>query len=297
MEATFRQVNIPTTQSFLTYGLVAATYGVYHIWHHGLRYFKSRIGLWCIFLALTDFVATFLTIKAYQYTSLVSIQLLDCMAIPTIMILSCIIFKVRYRWLHYVAVVICLSGVVAMVFVDSHKNQSLKGDFLVICAAVLYGVNNTCLEWLAKDIGCFIYLGIYCWFGLAISGVQVALLEREALCNLPVHDPYFYLTVLGFVSFLFIFLSLMPLIMIRYNAAVANLNLLAADVYSAVAGYVIFSIKFSELYILSIALIICGVLLYIHQTHLSEQNSSPSNPSEGSQETVLVLNNENTEVE
>ena len=248
-----------------------------------------------MFLALTDFAATFLTVKAYQYTSLVSIQLLDCMAIPTVMILSCIIFKARYRWQHYVAVVVCLSGVAIMVFVDSHQSQSFKGDMFVICGAVIYGINNVCLEWLAKDIGCYIYLGIYCWFGFVISGVQVAILEREALQDIPVNDPYFYLTVIGFVAFLYAFLSLMPVMMIRYNAAVANLNLLAADVYSAIAGYIIFSMKFSALYIISILLILGGVLLYIHQTHLADRAASlhdANDASDASQEPLLHISSE-----
>ena len=266
------QVNIPTFQSFLTYGIVASTYGIYHILKYGLKYIKSKSGLWCLFLAGTDFVATFVTIKAYQYTSLVSVQLLDCLSIPTIMILSYVIFKTKYHLLHYVAVLICLSGVGIMVFVDSHEKESLVGDLMVCFAAVLYGVNNVCLEWLAKDIGIYAYLGTYCWYGLAISGIQVAILERSALHSAPWTNPYFYLCLIGFSVFLFVFLTLMPKIMINYSATVANLNLLAADVYSALAGYLIFSIKFSPLYIASIILILGGVLLYIYQSHVSETN-------------------------
>ena len=284
------QVKIPTTQSFLTYLLVAGTYGTYHLWHHGLTHLKSKAGLWCLFLACTDFVATYVTVKAYQYTSLVSVQLLDCLSIPTIMISSCVLFKTRYKALHYVAVVVCLCGVGIMVFVDSHNNESLKGDLLVVCAAVIYGINNVCLEWLAKDIGTYAYLGMYCWFGLAISAVQVVVLERIELKNAPWHDPDFYLALLGFTLFLFLFLSLMPIIMVKYSATVANLNLLAADVYSAVAGYAIFSLSFSALYLLSIVMIIGGVLLYIYQSHVEEQTSVTPDAEES---TSLVIENGN----
>ena len=280
------QVNIPTTQSFLTYGLVASTYGVFHLWTNGLTYIKSKAGLWCFFLAGTDFAATFVTVKAYQYTSLVSVQLLDCMSIPTIMILSYAIFKSKYQLLHYVAVIICLSGVGIMVFVDSHEKESLIGDLMVVCAAVLYGINNVCLEWLAKDIGTYAYLGIYCWYGLVISGIQMAILEREALYSAPWHDPHFYFCLIGFSVFLFIFLSIMPRIMVQYSATVANLNLLAADVYSAVAGYMIFSLQFSPLYVASIVLILGGVLLYIYQSHATENRRISSDDVEQSSSLV-----------
>lgn len=159
-----------------------------------------------------------------------------------------------------------------MVIVDSHENESLKGDLLVVLAAVLYGINNVCLEWLANEIGIFAYLGTYCWYGLIISGIQMAILESEEIKNLPFKDPYLYLCLIGFTLFLFTFLSLMPIIMIKYSATVANLNLLAADVYSAISGYLIFSYKFSPLYILSIIMILSGVLLYIYQSHAQLQS-------------------------
>ena len=255
----------------------------------------SKRGLWCLFLAGTDFVATFVTVKAYQYTSLVSVQLLDCLSIPTIMILSCAFFKTKYQVLHYVAVLICLSGVGVMVFVDSHEKESLLGDLLVVLAAVLYGINNVCLEWLAKDIGIYAYLGIYCWYGLLISGIQMAILEREELHSAPWDNPYFYMCLLGFSLFLLTFLSIMPKIMIQYSATVANLNLLAADVYSAVAGYLIFSVEFSPLYLVSIVLILGGVLLYIYQSHLTE--SRRVSPDDVEQSSSLVVENPNVQDE
>lgn len=179
-----------------------------------------------------------------------------------------------------------------MVFVDSHKKESLLGDLLVVLAAVLYGINNVCLEWLAKDIGTYVYLGIYCWYGLIISGLQMAVLERDALADAPWNDPNFYACLIGFSFFLFTFLSIMPRIMIKYSANVANLNLLAADVYSAVAGYLIFSVKFSPLYIASIIMILGGVLLYIYQSHISENTNVSSEISE--EESLSLVINEGT---
>lgn len=45
-------------------------------------------------------------------------QLLDCFVIPVLMLLSWFILKTRYRLIHFVAVMVCLLGVGAMVGAD-----------------------------------------------------------------------------------------------------------------------------------------------------------------------------------
>lgn len=45
-------------------------------------------------------------------------QLLDCFVIPVLMVLSWLFLKTRYKPVHFVAVLVCLSGVGAMVGAD-----------------------------------------------------------------------------------------------------------------------------------------------------------------------------------
>ena len=45
-------------------------------------------------------------------------QLLDCFVIPVLMVLSWFLLKTRYRPVHFVAVIVCLVGVGAMVGAD-----------------------------------------------------------------------------------------------------------------------------------------------------------------------------------
>jgi len=255
------KLKIPTTQSFLTYLTLCTTYGVYQIFNNGFTLLFSRTGLLCLFLAGSDFLATYLTVTAYQYTSLVSIQLLDCMTIPTIMLLSWLFLKQRYKLGQYGAVLVCFGGVGLMLFEDT-GTQSVKGDVLCTIGAVLYGINNVCVEWVARDIGTYGYLGTYCWFAFVISGVQMVVVEREEIRSIPWNDMNIYLIVIAFVIFLFVFLTIMPWMLVTYHATVANLNLLAADVYSAICGVLIFKMKFSYLYVISFLLIFGGVLGY-----------------------------------
>lgn len=104
-----------------------------------------------LLLGLVDVEANYAVVKAYQYTTLTSVQvglnhlvwcnqvncgsslwdiiiwkwaacfcpqLLDCFVIPVVMVLSWWILKIHYRPVHYVAVCICLLGVGAMVGAD-----------------------------------------------------------------------------------------------------------------------------------------------------------------------------------
>lgn len=54
------------------------------------------------------FISQFLTV----------FQLLDCFVIPVLMVLSWVFLKTRYKPVHFVAVLVCLSGVGAMVGAD-----------------------------------------------------------------------------------------------------------------------------------------------------------------------------------
>lgn len=45
-------------------------------------------------------------------------QLLDCFVIPVLMLLSWFFLRTRYKPVHFVAVLVCLSGVGAMVGAD-----------------------------------------------------------------------------------------------------------------------------------------------------------------------------------
>ena len=56
-------------------------------------------------------------------------QLLDCFTIPTVLFLSWLILKVKYKLVHIVGVLICLGGVGALVGADvlTNKNGAENG--------------------------------------------------------------------------------------------------------------------------------------------------------------------------
>ncbi|CAL5337011.1 unnamed protein product [Camellia sinensis] len=89
-----------------------------------------------------------LVVKAYQYTSVTSVMLLDCWSIPSVIFLTWFFLKTKYRFKKYIGVAICVAGLVVVVFSDVHSNNRsggsnpLKGDMLVIAGSTLYAISN-----------------------------------------------------------------------------------------------------------------------------------------------------------
>lgn len=62
-------------------------------------------------------------VKAYQYTSLTSVMLLDCWSIPCVMLLTWIFLKTKYRYKKITGVIVCIAGLVLVVFSDVHAGD------------------------------------------------------------------------------------------------------------------------------------------------------------------------------
>lgn len=80
------QIRLPTTQSTLNYVLLTG-----YIAHRWYQQGRLRLAVrWWVYalLAIADVEANYLVVKAYQYTSITSIMLIDCFTIPCVMVLS-----------------------------------------------------------------------------------------------------------------------------------------------------------------------------------------------------------------
>ncbi|CAB1352310.1 unnamed protein product [Coregonus sp. 'balchen'] len=160
-------VETPMLQSFLNYVLLLLTYTASLSLRKGdgniLQILKTKWWRYLL-MGLTDVEANYTVVKAYQFTTLTSIQLLDCFVIPVLMVLSWFFLKTRYRLVHFVAVAVCLLGVASDV---------LLGDGLVLVSAALYAVSNVCQEYTVKNLSRGEFLGMMGLFGTLISGIQL----------------------------------------------------------------------------------------------------------------------------
>ena len=62
-------------------------------------------------------------VKAYQYTSITSVMLLDCWSIPSVMVLTCFFLSTKYRFKKIAGVVVCVAGLVMVIFSDVHAGD------------------------------------------------------------------------------------------------------------------------------------------------------------------------------
>ncbi|XP_059368257.1 solute carrier family 35 member F1-like isoform X2 [Carassius carassius] len=219
-------------------------------------------------LGLIDIEANYLVIKAYQYTTLTSVQLLDCFVIPVVLLLSWFFLLVRYKVLHFVGVGVCLLGMGCMVGADvmvgrqqGLGDHKLLGDLLVLAGATLYGISNVCEEFIVKNLSRVEFLGMMGLFGSFFSGIQLAIMEHKELLKVQ-WDWQIGLLYIGFSACMFGLYSFMPVVIKRTSATAVNLSLLTADLYSLFCGLFLFQYKFSGLYLLSFFIIILGLVLY-----------------------------------
>ncbi|CAL8362090.1 unnamed protein product [Merluccius merluccius] len=278
-------VNTPMLQSFLNYALLCVTYTPILIFRTGdgnvLQILRRR-GWRYLLLGLVDVEANYAVVKAYQYTTLTSIQLLDCFIIPVLMVLSWCILKTRYRPVHYVAVFICLLGVGAMVGADllagrdqGSTSNILLGDGLVLLSATLYAVSNVCQEYTVKNLSKVEFLGMVGLFGTVFSTIQMVILERHELSSIQ-WSWQIGLLFAGYALCMYTLYSCMPVVVALTSATSVNLSLLTADLFSLFCGLFLFHYSFSALYLISLVVILVGFVTF---NAVPTPTNAPSPPS------------------
>ncbi|GBF90182.1 hypothetical protein Rsub_03315 [Raphidocelis subcapitata] len=239
-------VAVPTSQSVLNYALLALTFGSARLARGG----RLARPWWAYaLLALVDVEANFLVVKAYQYTSLTSVTLLDCFTIPAVLALSHFVLGSRYRRKHYAAAALCVAGLALLVASEGRSSTAgaapVLGDALVVAGAMLYAVSNVTQELFLGGASTAEVLGMVGAFGAPLAALQAALLERDAWRELLAARASGGLAAAaaalgGFTAALFAFSAAVPLVLIWGGAAALNLSLLTSDLWAAAARVALF---------------------------------------------------------
>lgn len=250
--------------------------------------------------------ANYAVVKAYQYTTLTSIQLLDCFVVPILMILSWWVVKARYRPVHYVAVSICLLGVGAMVGADllagrdqGSTSNILLGDGLVLLSASLYAVSNVCQEYMVKNHSRVEFLGMVGLFGTIFSTIQMVILERNDVAAIQ-WSWQVGLLFSAYALCMYALYSCMPIVIRLSSATSVNLSLLTADLFSLFCGIFLFQYNFSGLYLVSLVVILIGFITFNAvptPTDRTEPNTSSSICEECYYENPVAAQNDITKQE
>ncbi|XP_019384073.1 PREDICTED: solute carrier family 35 member F2 [Crocodylus porosus] len=306
------KVNTPMLQSFTNYCLLLLVYTTMLALRTDnesfLQILKRRWWKY-ILLGLADVEANYMIVKAYQYTTLTSVQLLDCFGIPVLMALSWFILRARYRLIHFIAVAVCLLGVGTMVGADilagrqegedsrrdvevtgcsptctscpAKRSDVVIGDVLVLLGASLYAISNVSEEYIVKNLSRVEFLGMVGLFGTIISAVQLTIVEYRDIARIQ-WNWKIALLFMAFALCMFGLYSFMPVVIKVTSATSVNLGILTADLYSLFFGLFLFCYKFSGLYILSFIVIMVGFVLYCSTSTWTAETVSTSLPQPAS---------------
>ncbi|KAJ3681143.1 hypothetical protein LUZ60_015632 [Juncus effusus] len=269
-----RGVNAPTSQSLLNYILLAIVYGIIVI----------KRGTWLklnwyyyLLLGIIDVEANYIVVKAYQYTSLTSVMLLDCWSIPCVILFTWVFLKTKYGIRKFIGVAVCVAGLILVVFSDVHASDRrakgpnpLKGDLLVFAGATLYAVTNVGEEYLVKKgdrIEVMAMLGV---FGAIISAIQISILERGELRSID-WNAHAILPFLGFALAMFLFYSTVPTILKISGATMLNLSLLTSDMWAVLIRIFAYHEKVDWIYFVAFAGVAIGLFIYSRSAEKDER--------------------------
>ncbi|XP_071700027.1 uncharacterized protein [Rutidosis leptorrhynchoides] len=258
-------INAPTSQSLTNYVLLAIIYGAILI---GRKKKMTAKWYYYLLLGLVDVEANYLVVKAYQYTSLTSVMLLDCWSIPSVIILTRLFLKTKYKFKKIVGVAICVTGLVLLIFSDVHagdRSQSgsnpVKGDVLVIAGATLYAVCNVSEEFFVKTADQVELLAMLGLFGAICSGIQISVLEREELKSIHWTSGA-VLPYAGFAAAMFLFYSGVPILLKMSGSTMLNLSLLTSDMWSVLIRIIVYHQKVDWIYFVAFAAVALGLVVY-----------------------------------
>ena len=302
-----RGIDAPTAQTVANYALLSLH--AVPLWLRRRR--RLRVGIaddesealvgtqrlrpwqWLL-LAMADVEATYLLVLAYQFTDITSVSLLDAFTVPMVMLLSRLLFNARYTPRQLLAVCICLSGLVVLVVSDALLRPSngqphsvpWLGDVLVLLGATLYAVSNAWQEQQVRATDGTEYLAHLGCYGVLVSGVQCALLERGALRDAAAAvraaasdgtaGELLGLEV-GYIAALnAMYILATRLMSAGSSATVMNLSLLTSDFWSVVVGVLLLGSQLSGWYALAFALVVGGLVVY----HWRTCSCCPPDPEE-----------------
>jgi solute carrier family 35 protein F1/2 len=304
-------IDAPSCQSFLIYLLLAMFFGVKCTFFPGgdhvevmdeqralslkrtfgvLFNSESRQWNWIAYLlvALVDTEAIVVIVLAYQYTNLVSVQLLDCAAIPACMVLALLLNQsARFSGFNYLGSAVALLGMGGLVWSDyrfgsgnenqfQSMDQAWKGDLLVLLGAILYALSNTGQEIIAKNGNSNLLLFRMGIFGSIISGLQALVNGNARNIFLALHDNDALLEIClsfsGFGISMFCASAIIPRLLSESSATVMNLSYLASDFWSLLAAAFLFGISFNWVYLMMFAVIVGGIIIYHLRELMHKQN-------------------------
>lgn len=286
-------VDTPLTQTFFTYLSLTLVYGSI------LLYRRKRLLVpwyWYALLGFVDVQGNYLVNKAYQYSSITSVTLLDCWTIAWVIILTWIFLGTRYSLWQLLGAALCVIGLGLVLLSDAgvgggDGSKPLLGDILVIAGTVFFAVSNVSEEFCVKKKDLVEFISMLGVFGMVVSVCEISIVERKTLESV-VWSRDIILAFFGYALSTFMFYSLVPPLLKMSGATLFNLSALTSDMWAVVFRIFFYNQKVDWLYFVSFALVVIGLIIY---STIEKDPASEPALDDGNQNThYQVLNEEST---
>ncbi|KAI3746240.1 hypothetical protein L6452_08664 [Arctium lappa] len=256
-------VNAPFTLAFFSYLAVTLVFGSI------LLYRRQKLHIswyWYVLLAVVDVQGGYLVNKAYQFSSITSVTILDCWTVVWVVILTWLFLGTKYSLWQFFGAAYCVTGLCLVLLSDSGVggeggSNPILGDILVIAGTCFFALSNVSEEFCVKKVGRIEVITMLGLFGMLVSVVEMTILERKNLESIS-WSPEVILTFAGYGTASFMFCSFAPLVLQASGSTLFNLSLLTADMWAVAIRVILYHQKVDWLYYVSFLLVGIGLVIY-----------------------------------
>eukprot|EP00258_Populus_trichocarpa_P036575 XP_024452594.1 solute carrier family 35 member F2 [Populus trichocarpa] len=288
-------VDAPLTQSSFNYLALALIYGSI------LLYRRQKLQVswyWYLLLGFVDVQGNYLVNKAYQFSSITSVTLLDCWTVAWVIALTWFFLGTRYTLWQLLGAAVCVLGLGLVLLSDAGVgggggSKPVLGDFLVITGTIFFALSNVGEEFCVKKKGRVEVVTMIGVYGFLVSAVELSIVELKSLEAVAWSKDIVF-AIAGYTVSMFLFYSLAPFVLKLSGATMFNLSILTADMWAVVFRVFFYHQQVDWLYFLSFAIVAIGLIIY-SLTEEGERGSSPAPPDGDSNAEYQVLH-ENAEV-
>ncbi|KAJ7971535.1 solute carrier family 35 member F1-like [Quillaja saponaria] len=256
-------VDAPLTQSLFTYASLALIYGSI------LLYRRQKLQVswyWYLLLGFADVQGSYLINKAYQFSSITSVTLMDCWTIPWVIILTWIFLSTRYSLRQLLSAAFCVTGLGVVLLSDTRVgsgggSKPLLGDILVIAGTLFYAISNVGEEFCVKTndrVEVVSMLGVY---GFLVSIVEISVLEVKSLEYIK-WSTNIVIAFVGYALSSFMFYTLVPFVLKLSGSTMFTLSILTSDMWAVLIRIFFYHQQVDGLYYLAFAIVVIGLIIY-----------------------------------
>ncbi|KAK9063051.1 hypothetical protein SSX86_016921 [Deinandra increscens subsp. villosa] len=272
-------VNSPFALAFFSYLAITLVFGSI------LLYRRQKLNIswyWYVLLAFVDVQGNYLVNKAFQFSSITSVTLLDCWTIVWVIILTWFFLGTKYSLWQFFGAALCVSGLCLVLLSDSGVggggggSNPVLGDALVIAGTCFFALSNVGEEVCVKKVGRVEVIAMFGLFGMLVSLIEMAIFESKNLTTIS-WSPEVIFSFAGFGISGFMFISLTPLVLQASGATLFNLSLLTADMWAVVIRVFLYHQKVDWLYYVSFLFVGVGLIIYSKTEKVSNESPKPEN--------------------